>query len=120
MGGHPHLTCSSLGIRLPKQMTSLGRRSVVFNLVGVGGAVIQLAALALLSAHGVRPVAAAALAVETAILHNFVWHQRWTWRDRPARSGRQIAERLARFQLLNGSISLAGNVGLVAVLSGGF
>ena len=24
------------------------------------------------------------LAVETALLHNFVWHERWTWADRKA------------------------------------
>ena len=23
------------------------------------------------------------IAVEAAVLHNFGWHERWTWRDRP-------------------------------------
>jgi putative flippase GtrA len=29
---------------------------------------------------------ATALAVETAVIHNFLWHQRFTWSDRPATS----------------------------------
>jgi hypothetical protein len=58
------------------------------------------------------------MAVEAAVLHNFVWHQRWTWRDRPARSGRDVAGRIVRFHVLNGSISLVGNFAVMAVLVG--
>ena len=36
------------------------------------------------------------LAVEAAILHNFLWHERWTWSDRAA-AGRRL-DRLAAFQ----------------------
>jgi putative flippase GtrA len=99
-------------------MASLGGRSLAFNLVGLAGALVQLTTLAALLAGGLGPVPAAALAVEAAVLHNFVWHQRWTWRDRPARSRRELASRLARFHLLNGAISLAGNVALMVILTG--
>ena len=61
---------------------------------------------------------ATALGVEAAILNNFVWHQRWTWRDRPVRRRRDTMERLARFHLLNGSVSLVGNLGLTAFFTG--
>ena len=61
---------------------------------------------------------ATALAVEATVLHNFVWHQRWTWRDRPTASPGASAARLARFQLLNGSVSLCGNLALMSLLSG--
>lgn len=63
-------------------------------------------------------LAATALAVEAAVLHNFYWHQRWTWRDRPAASWRESAHRLGRFHLLNGAISLAGNLAIVTLLAG--
>jgi putative flippase GtrA len=86
----------------------------------MAGACVQLGTLAALTRAGMRPVPAAALAVEAALLHNFVWHQHWTWRDRPVRSRRQTAVRLARFHLLNGAISIAGNVALMAVLTGRF
>ena len=100
-----------------KLLTTL-RRWTAFNAVGVAGAAVQLATLAaLVRGAGVHPVVATALAVETAVIHNFAWHQRWTWRDRPTGSIRGDVRRFARFQMLNGFISLAGNVGLVAWLS---
>jgi putative flippase GtrA len=61
---------------------------------------------------------ATALGVEAAILNNFVWHQRWTWRDRPVRLHRDRMARLARFHLLNGVVSLVGNLGLTAFFTG--
>ena len=54
-----------------------------FNLVGVVGMVVQLGALALINrlAPGHYMVATAA-AIEITLLHNFVWHLHYTWRDR--------------------------------------
>ena len=46
---------------------------------------------------------ATAIAVEAAVLHNFCWHQRWTWRDRRAASRTTAVRRLGRFHLLNGA-----------------
>jgi hypothetical protein len=53
-----------------------------------------------------------AAAVEAAVLHNFAWHQRWTWRDRRPASAHETLGRLLRFHALNGAVSLAGNVRL--------
>jgi putative flippase GtrA len=99
--------------------STLLRRWLSFNGVGLLGIGVQLAVLSVL-VHGLRVhyLTATAVAVEAAVLHNFVWHQRWTWRDRPARSGEEIAMRLARFHALNGAISLAGNLGLMTLLTG--
>lgn len=98
--------------------TLLVRRWFAFNGVGLIGIGVQLAALALLTrTAGLHPVVATAIAVEAAILHNFLWHQRWTWRDRPTVAPGSTAARLARFHALNGVISLAGNVGIVALLT---
>jgi len=88
-----------------------------FNAVGVLGFGVQLAVLALLLHAGVHYLAGTAIAVEAALLHNFVWHERWTWRDRPS-TGRARALRLARFHALNGGVSLAGNLLLMAGLTG--
>ncbi len=64
-------------------------RIPAFIAVGVAGFAVQIAVLLWLSTfwHWPYPVATA-LAVEAAVLHNFVWHERWTWRDRPAIAGR--------------------------------
>ena len=98
--------------------THLARRWFAFNGIGMIGVGVQLTALAILTGTtGLHPVAATAIAVEAAILHNFVWHQRWTWRDRPSRSPRATLARLARFHAFNGLISLVGNVSIVALLT---
>ncbi|HZA35631.1 MAG TPA: GtrA family protein, partial [Vicinamibacterales bacterium] len=63
-------------------------RWVSFAGVGLMGFGVQVAVLGLLTAGaGLATAAATAIAVEAAVLHNFVWHERWTWRDR-ARGGR--------------------------------
>jgi putative flippase GtrA len=98
---------------------SLIRRWLAFNGVGLMGIGVQLGLVALL-AHtaGVHYLLATAIAVEAAVLHNFVWHQRWTWRDRPSASAGAVATRLLRFHLLNGTVSLVGNLSVTAVLVG--
>jgi putative flippase GtrA len=91
-----------------------------FNAVGAMGIVVQLAALgALRGGLGLPYLAATAVAVELAVLHNFAWHERWTWKDRTGRhSG--VAMRLVRFHLGNGIISLLVNLGLMRLLVGRF
>ena len=101
--------------------TSLARRWLVFNGVGLMGVGVQIGLVGLL-VHGlhVHYLVATAIAVEMAVLHNFVWHQRWTWRDRPSGSPGAVAARLFRFHALNGSVSLGGNLAIMAILSGTF
>jgi putative flippase GtrA len=61
----------------------LGLRWLKFNLVGTLGFAVQLGCLKLLLHFQMNYLAATALAVEIAVLHNFVWHERFTWKDRP-------------------------------------
>jgi len=98
----------------------LALRWLKFNLVGAMGIGIQLGCLAVLSGvlH-LHYLAATALAVEAAVLHNFVWHQRFTWKDRQDESRRGVPLRLLRFHLGNGLISIFGNMTIMAALVGG-
>ena len=97
----------------------LGLRWLKFNFVGALGVVVQLGALAVLvSVFRVNYLAATALAVELAVLHNFVWHERFTWKDRASLSRQQVLGRLLRFHLSNGLISLGGNLLLMRLLTG--
>ena len=87
-----------------------------FNLVGLLGAALQLAVFSLLVKNSHWPEAPAVLlAVEAAVLHNFLWHERFTWRDREAMNIRQRAVRLWRFHAGNGLLSLTGNAALTYV-----
>jgi putative flippase GtrA len=88
-----------------------------FNAAGLLGVVVQLMALDVFARHMDLRLATA-LAVETAVLHNFVWHEQITWRDRTNSDRRGWVRRLLRFHLSNGLISLVGNVLLMYLLAG--
>jgi len=95
---------------------SPGSRAVVFSAVGVAGYALQTAALWLLVGRmGLPVVPATLLSTEAAVLHNFVWHVRWTWADRPS-GPRAMVMRLLRFNVANGGVSLAGGAALMALL----
>ena len=95
-------------------------RWLKFNFVGGIGIGVQLATLTVLrSVLHLDYLLATALAVETAVIHNFLWHERFTWADRPARRWLHSLARLAKFNLSNGLASLVGNVVIMRVLVGG-
>ena len=96
------------------------RRWIVFNLVGLTGLSVQLAALTWLLIAGLDYLVATALAVEAAVLNNFVWHERWTWQDRSGGGAMEIMGRLARFNLTVGAISIAQNLVFMKLLVGHF
>jgi len=101
-------------------VTPLAVRWLKFNFVGAIGIAVQMGAFALAEgALGVYYLAATALAVETAVLHNFVWHERFTWKDKPRGSTRDVVVRLLKFHAGNGIVSILGNVALMRLLVGG-
>jgi putative flippase GtrA len=92
------------------------RRWGVFNVVGLGGFVAQIGAIALLTRHfGWPAFAATAVALELTSLQNFLAHSRWTWRDRPAVGARSWLRRYWRYQVAE-SASLVGNLAVTALL----
>ena len=89
---------------------------VKFVVVGLGGFALQLGVVAgLTRTTGWTAEAATALAVELAVLHNFLWHEHWSWRERSL----TVAGRLPRFLRYQGSgvVNLAGNVLVTAAAS---
>ena len=98
-------------------MTSVLWRARRFSLVGFMGAVLQLMLIFLLVRYfGALSIAATPMAVEITILHNFFWHERFTWSDHAPQDSRQLVRRLWRFHAGNGLISLAGNTILMYCL----
>ncbi len=92
------------------------RRVVAFNAVGIAGFVVQTVVLwSLVRVGHVGCVPAALLAVETAIVHNFICHWCWTWSDRVGGRG-EFLRRLAVFNATNGAVSLAVNAASMALL----
>ena len=85
-------------------------RIPAFMTVGVIGFVLQLISLAWMTMVVGWPYGpATALAVQLAVLHNFMWHERWTWRDRTV-AGPGVLKRLLRYEATTGLTSIAGNV----------
>jgi putative flippase GtrA len=92
------------------------KRFVRFNAVGALGIAVQLTGLwVLVDLWGVAYPLATTVAVALAVVHNFVWHQRWTWGDRHS-DGSATAVAFVRFAGTNGVISIVGNVGIMLVL----
>ena len=86
-------------------------RWLKFNAVGGLGIAVQLAVLlGLKSGFHLSYLLATALAVEAAVLHNFLWHERYTWADRVRPSWRKSLPRLLRFNFTTGAVSILGNL----------
>src|ERR1700687_3105779 len=94
-------------------------RWIKFNAVGGVGIIVQLAALSVFRSWlKLDYLLATGLAVEIAVIHNFLWHERYTWADRPATRPIQSLVRLAKFNASNGAVSMAGNLALMRLLVG--
>ncbi len=86
----------------------IGRRWLKFQAVGTAGTVVQLSALVLFHAGfgwGVLPSTAAA--IELAILHNFAWHEHWTWPGGPRAS---VFSRLWRYNAATSAVAVLVNL----------
>jgi dolichol-phosphate mannosyltransferase len=92
------------------------RRFLKFAYTGLQGVVVNTALLWLLHRQGLPYLLAGALAIEVAILHNFVLNSLWTFRGRGA--GTTWRTRLLRFQAVS-LVGLGINLGTLAALHGG-
>ncbi len=92
------------------QSLHMPARGMAFVAVSTLGLVLQLATIVVLThAFGVHYSIATVAGVQVAIVNNFFWHERWTWRDRVDRS-RSLVVRLLRITAATGTSSFAGNL----------
>ncbi len=106
---------STLPVKCPGHL----RRWLRFNAVGAAGVAVQASMLTVLvSLGGMHYLAATAIAVESAVIHNFLWHWRWTWADRTGPESHGFFVSLLRFHLGNGLVSLTGNLAFMRLLVG--
>ena len=102
-------------MKAPKS-SSVVVRWLKFNAVGALGILVQLGMLLLLtSIVGLNYLLATVVAVEAAVLHNFFWHEAFTWRERRSRHS---LERLVKFNLTTGALSIGGNLLSMKLLVG--
>jgi dolichol-phosphate mannosyltransferase len=97
------------------------RRFFRFNAVSAMGIGVQLGVLSLLAGvlH-VHYLVATVVAVELSILHNFFWHERWTWAPAAGRTESRafVFVRCVAFHAGNGLVSMLGNLALMPLLVG--
>jgi putative flippase GtrA len=89
-----------------------------YNLVGFMGVALKFGVLVVLMefTHA-GYVIGTVVAVEAALVHNYCWHVRWTWRDRCAGQAlRMAAWRLLQFQFGTGGVALAANLLVMRVM----
>jgi putative flippase GtrA len=90
-----------------------------FNFVGGIGIAVQFAVLFVMKRlAGFDYLFSTAVAVEAAVLNNFIWHEQFTWADRVQSCGRASVARLLRFNVTTGAVSIVGNLALMAVMVG--
>lgn len=100
-------------LRLLREVPQAGR-AWKFALVGALGVLVNLTLLFLLSATAGLPRGLAwFLAVEASVLHNFIWHQTFTWRDRRGAGAGAWLKRATTFHL-----SVAGTVAVNGAIFG--
>jgi putative flippase GtrA len=93
-------------------------RLLKFSAVGAMGIVVQFSVLAALTALRLNYLMATAFAVEFAVIHNFFWHRRYTWRDRMDLGWSSLVLALFRFHVSNGFVSILGNLILMRLFVG--
>jgi putative flippase GtrA len=95
---------------MTRHQDTASRRPLAFLAVASGGFLIQTTIVALLTQRtSVAAEVATAIGVELAVLHNFLWHERWTWGDRFDAAPSRL-RRFLTYQLATGATSLAGNI----------
>jgi len=102
-------------------LRSTGLRWFKFNVVGGIGIAVQLLMLAVLKTGlGLNYLFATGLAVEVAVVHNFLWHEGFTWKDRRSKSSHDESRlaRFVKFSLTTGVFSIAGNLVFMRLLAG--
>jgi putative flippase GtrA len=105
---------------VPGQKLRTLYRWIKFNTVGAIGICIHISALYVyVTVFKANSLLATVLAVETAILHNFVWHHFLTWGDRRFATGCDVFRRLLVFNATTGGVSIAGNLLFVSLMAEG-
>jgi putative flippase GtrA len=102
---------------MTENLRRTGLRWLKFNAVGGIGIAVQLAVLWVLTAW-LHVNYLVATALEAAVIHNFLWHERFTWADRLQVSASQSLVRFLKFNLTTGAFSILGNLLLMRLFVG--
>ena len=98
----------------PRKFLPLIFRGGKFMVVGWMGMLVNTGCLYLLKGvWGLKLIPASLLAIEIAILHNFIWFRHWAWKDRLKASPVGFFRQLLTFNAAIGVVDLAANVSVL-------
>jgi Predicted membrane protein len=98
-------------------MIKILRKWVRYNAIGLMGLGLQLILLFLLTRFvHLNYFVATLFAVQCALIHNFLWHQRYTWKENVVRSKKESVMRFVRFNSSSGTLAIISNLGFTALL----
>ena len=101
------------------KVSALIKQYFRFNLIGILGIFVQLTVLTVLTHLAkMHYLAATVFGVEAAVIHNFVWHERWTWAHRAQGGTKEMLQRLLRFNATTGTMSILGNLFFMKIFVG--
>ena len=98
---------------------AVGRQWLKFNAVGAMGILVQLIILTIMTHLArINYLVSTMLGVEAAVIHNFVWHERWTWAHRAQGGTKEMLQRLMKFNFTTGAFSILGNLFFMRIFVG--
>ena len=86
-------------------------RFLKFCTVGAGGVVVNMFFFWLFYKKlGMYSLVASFLAIQLAIINNFLWNDKWTWKERRKPGAGEFSKRLAKFAFASNLVSALGNL----------
>lgn len=102
---------------MSQKLLPLVKKWIRFNTIGAMGLGVQLSLLfSLRAVFDLNPFVATFIALQCALIHNFLWHQRWTWSSTRGTGKKAAFRRFLRFTSSSGTISTIGTLGFTAIL----
>jgi putative flippase GtrA len=99
-------------------MTSQFLRFIKFGIVGGSGVVVNAGLFFVFADYArIDYRIASILAIECAVINNFLWNYFWTWKDRRTDSKRSFVYMLLKFHLSSGLTAMVVNWGLLVLLT---
>lgn len=102
---------------MTKKYLAIIKRWFRFNAIGMMGTGVQLVVIFFLrTLFQLNYFIATMIAVQCSLIHNFFWHQRWTWKNSVSTGRRESFQRFLKFNSTSGTISMMGNLGFTSIL----
>ena len=94
------------------------KRIIRFQVVALGGTLVNMTTLFILKGREDFPlIAAGAIAIELAIIHNFTWHYFKTWKERVNHTTKDYFKRLFKYNIVTASIDFTVNLSFLWFLT---